>query len=124
MITYVNGLLSAWGRWSNRGQDGGIGWPRVSSMFKDAPSGGGYESKPPLGVGCQSSECEDTDKALQRVKNESEQLFELAVAFYKGGGTGQEIACRLGVSKRTMYGRLDTLHQRVLGHLNDIAAGC
>lgn len=124
MITYVNGLLSAWGRWSNRDKDGGTGWPSASSMFKDAPSGrDAYCSKPPLGVGNQSSECEVTDQAVHRLKDQDQRLFDLAVEFYKKGGTGKEVADRLGIGKRTMYDRLDLLHQKLLGHLNDLGAG-
>lgn len=104
--------------------DGGTGWPSTSSMFKDAPSGQSHCSKPPLGVGSQSSECEVTDQAVQRLKCSDQQLFDLAVAFYKTGGTGQEIATRLGIGKRTLYDRLDSLHQKMIGHLNDIEAGC
>ena len=124
MITYVNGLLSAWGRWANRDADGGTGWPRASMMFRDVPSSQEFGSKLPLGVGNQSSECEVTDKAVHRLKAQEQRLFDLAVEFYKRGGTGQEIAARLGIGKRTMYDRLDVLHQKVLGHLNDIGAGC
>lgn len=113
MIVYVNGLLSAWGRWSNRDKDGGTGWPSTSAMFKDAPVGNHYGSKPPLGVGQGAAECEVTDKAVHMLKDQDVRLFDLAVAFYKQGGTGQEIAARLGIGKRTMYDRLQHLHIKV-----------
>lgn len=125
MIVYVNSLLSAWGRWANRGADGGTGWPSCSSMFKDLPEGhGAYGSKLPLGVGDQSSECEVTDRAVHRLKDQDGRLFALAVEFYKVGGTGADIAARLGIAKRTMYDRVDLLHQKVMGNIEDIEAGC
>lgn len=120
VIVYVNGLLNAWGRWSNRDNDGGTGWPSCSSMFKDAPSGSVYGSKPPLGVGQASEECEVTDRAVHMLKGQDVRLFDLAVAFYKVGGTGPEIADRLGIAKRTMYDRLQHLHVKVQDNIYTI----
>lgn len=120
MIVYINGLLSAWGRWSNRGTDGGTGWPSCSAMFKDSPVGNSYGSKPPLGVGQSSSECEVTDKAVHMLKDQDVRLFDLAVATYKEGGAGEEIAARLKVSKRTMYYRLNHLHLKVKDNIETI----
>lgn len=123
MIVYINGLLSAWGRWCHRGEDGGTGWPGCSAMFKDAPVGRGYGSQPPLGVGQSSSDCEVTDAAVQMLKDQDARLFDLAVQFYKVGGTGEEIAARLGVGKRTMYDRLQHLHVKVQDNIYTVELG-
>lgn len=136
MRVMVNGLLSAWGDWAVRGEDGGVGWAKCSPMFRDIPSGHcSFESKPPPGIGRQSSECEVTDQAVRMLKDQDVRLFDVCMAFYKPGVvkvdrargeklTGQKVADHLGLSKRTMYVRLETMKQRILGNLNDLGAGC
>lgn len=119
MIVYVNSLLAAWGRWAVRGRDGGVGWPSVSAMFKDAPAGSSYGSKPPVGVGCGYDDCEVTDKAVRRL-DEVDQLFVREV--YVVGGKTVEIAARLGCHRQRVPEKLERVHQKLLGHLNDLAA--
>lgn len=124
MIIYVNGLLAAWGRWAKRGEDGGVGWPTCSPMFRDAPSGVSvHGSKPPLGVGQGAAECEQTDLAVRMLQGQDGRLYDLCVAMYKNGGgrKAKTIAADLGIGTRTMYDRLDLLHRRVQDNLQEIA---
>lgn len=122
MIPYVNTLLVAWGRWVVRGRDGGTGWPSCSAMFKDAPAGVSvYGSKPPLGIGAGSSECEQTHVAVSRLNDADKMLLR---EVYVVGGATKAIAERLGWHRQRVPERLDAVGQRLLGHLNDVAAGC
>ena len=105
-----------------RQQDGGVGWPTRSAMFRDSPAGTAPAvSKPPVGVGCGAGECEQTDAAIRRL-NEADRMLVREV--YVVGGKTVEIAERLGWHRQRVPERLGAMHQRLLGHLNDVAAGC
>jgi len=122
VIPYVNTLLVAWGRWVVRNQDGGVGWPTYSAMFRDAPAGVmPAASKPPVGIGCGADECEQTEQAVRRL-NEADRM--LLKEVYVIGGTTKAIAGRLGWHRQRVPERLDAVGNRLLGHLNDVAAGC
>ena len=121
VIPYVNTLLVAWGKWVVRGRDGGAGWASCSAMFRDMPAGVGvYRSREPLGIGCQSSECEQTHEAVMRLSEVDQTLLK---EVYVVGGTTKAIALRLGWHRQRVPERLDAVGQRLLGHLNDVAAG-
>lgn len=121
MIPYVNTLLVAWGKWVARNQDGGVGWPSCSPMFKDAPAGVmSASSKPPLGIGSQSAECEQTHAAVLLLSEADRMLLR---EVYVIGGATTEIASRLGWHRQRVPERLDRVGDRLLGHLNDLAAG-
>jgi len=122
MIEYVHTQLSIWGRWSGRKERSAIGYPSVSPMFMGARFGGVYGSRPPVGVEvCGSDHVQDTDAAVQRLAQDHRRLV---VEYYVVGGTGADVARRLGIARQRLYERLHSLHQVVLGHLNDVVAGC
>lgn len=118
MIDYIDMQLSAWGKWALARSTSGLGYPSVSPMFNDMPHGGGYASEVPCGV------CEyvhETDQAVQRLTAPDQAL---CVEFYQVRGSAVAVARRLGIARRTLYDRIDAVHRAVMGHLNDIAAGC
>lgn len=120
MIEYINVQLSIWGKWASRQNSKGLGYPSISPMFNQAQHGGSYSSQTPFGV----YECEhirETDLAVQRLVEEDRAL---CVEFYQVRGTAVDIARRLGIARQRLYERLDAVHRAVMGHLNDIAAGC
>lgn len=122
VLPYVNTLLVAWGKWVVRGQDGGTGWASCSMMFKDMPAGVAvHGSREPLGIGNMSSECEETHQAVSRLNDGDKQLLR---EVYVVGGTTKAIAERLGWHRQRVPERLDAVGQRLLGHLNDVAARC
>lgn len=118
MITFIDMQLSIWGKWAVAQAQRSVGYPPVSPMFRDVKHGGAYGSAPPCGVCEQVS---DTDEAVKRLPPE---LRALAVEVYQVGGKSVEVARRLGIARQRLYERLDLLHREMLGHLNDIAAGC
>ena len=90
-------------------------------MFKDTRHGGVYRSAPPLGVSItERSNVEDTDRAVQRLDRVQRQLV---VEYYVVGGTGEQVARRLGIGRQRLYERLAVLHATMLGLLNDVIAG-
>lgn len=91
-------------------------------MFRDFRGGAGYRSEVPHGVACCSGQSvEDTDAAVARLAERDKRLvFE----YYVRGGKSGDIAGRLGIAKRTLFDRVHAMHQVVLGHLGDVAAGC
>lgn len=120
MIVYVNTLLVAWGKWAAYGRDGGVGWPSCSPMFRDAPSGRGFGSSLPVGVGMHSDDCEVTDRAVSRLPDD---LRRLCVEVYQIGGKTTEIAERIGIARETVSRKLDRAHQLVLHELQEIELG-
>lgn len=122
MIEYVHVQLSVWGRWTIRNSSVALGYPSVSPMFSSSRFDGSYGSRPPSGVDvCGADHVQDTDAAVQRLPNE---MRKLCVEYYVVGGSGCDIAGRLGIAKRTLYDRLSSMHSSLLGHLNDVVAGC
>ena len=120
MIEYINVQLSIWGKWAARRNSDGLGYPTVSPMFNDAKHGGTYGSQLPAGV-CDCEYVSETDQAVNRLPQDD---IKLCVEFYQRGGTAVSVAERLGIARQRLYERLDTVHRAVMGHLNDIAAGC
>lgn len=90
-------------------------------MFRDMPAGVAvHGSREPLGIGNRSSECEQTHEAVKRLGDDDQKLLR---EVYVVGGTTKAIAERLGWHRQRVPERLDAVGQRLLGHLNDVAAG-
>lgn len=119
MIIYVDRLLCSWGSWSSRMVGRAVGYPTCSPMFKDMPAGGGYGSRMPLGV--DDADNAATDQAVQRLGVDDRRL---CIEIYQRGGKRVDVARRLSCHPNTITNRLARMHQELLGHLNDIAAGC
>lgn len=118
-LPYVEHLLSAWGAWARRQAHGAVGFPTCSPMFKDMPVGKCYDSRLPLGIG--SGDCAETDRAVARLDAESRRL---CVEVYQIGGPTTAVAARLGWHRQRVPERLRRVHHELLGHMNDLAAGC
>ena len=120
MISYIDTQLSIWGKWSMARASKGLGYPSTCPMFKDARHGGAFGSLPPLGVSLDSVDTiRDTDEAVRRL---SDDYRCLAIEFYVHRVSGVEMADRLGISRKSLYQRLDRLHQSMLGLLNDVVS--
>lgn len=122
MIPYIDSQLSIWGKWSVAKASRGLGFSPVCPMFKQARYCGGFGSSVPVGVTIDAVEnVLDMDAAVGRLAQEQRRL---CVEFYIVRGSGEEVAGRLGMAKRTLYDRIHCVHQALLGHLNDVVAGC
>jgi hypothetical protein len=122
MIPYIDAQLSIWGKWSMARSAKGLGFPSICPMFKDARHGGAFGSNPPMGVSLDSmDQILDTDKAVSRLNDEYRCL---AIEFYAHQRSGVDLAKSLGLSRKSLYQRLDNLHVSMLGLLNDVVAGC
>ena len=122
MIDYVNVQLSAWGKWSARNASKGMGYSPICPMFKQAQHGGAFGSSIPVGVDVSGIDhIRDTDEAVRRLDAASRAL---CVEFYVVNGSGVDIARRMGITRKALYERIHSMHQRVLGLLNDVVAGC
>lgn len=114
MIEYIEVQLCAWGRWALRQDSGALGYPKTSPMFREYRSGGAYSSSVPFGV---QDYVDDTDAAIKRCSLDQRKL---AAQMYMVGGAAGDVASRLGISRRTLYRRLDVLHLVVMDRLHDI----
>jgi len=90
-------------------------------MFKDVRHGGVFGGHVPMGVTMDSArEVHDTDQAVTRLTAEQKRL---CIEYYVIGGSGVDVAARVGCARQRLYERLHVLQSAVLGHLNDIVAG-
>ena len=122
MIDKVNVQLSAWGKWAARNASKGMGYSPICPMFKQAQHGGAFGPSIPAGIDVSGIDhIRDTDEAVRRLDAASRAL---CVEFYVINGSSEDIAQRMGIAKRTLYDRIHSLHQKVLGLLNDVVAGC
>lgn len=91
-------------------------------MFSNVRHGEGYGCSIPSGIiGEENLKVQDTDLAVHRLDPESRAI---CVQIYVIGGPVQEVSRRVGIPKRTLYHRIQRIHQEILGHLNDVCAGC
>lgn len=101
-------LLSMWGRWAIRRASGGLGYPSVSPMFKDAPRGDSFGSQEPLGIG--EPEMLMVNAAVERLPG----VLKLAVIeTYQRGGSLRAIGARMGISDKTVGKYLADAHQKI-----------
>ena len=123
MIDYINKRLNDWARWrvSDRAllrHMLGVNscWPQ---MLGEAESTETVRQQGTL-VPLNDLECCDTDRAVCALDST---LQETVVEYYTRIGTADTTAKRLGVSKVTLFRRIDRAHGQLLGYLNDLAAG-
>ncbi len=117
MIPYIDAQMAAWGRWAVRRASRALGYPQVSPMFRGARfASRGSTAQQGVAI-CDLSEIHDMDAAVQRLAPAERAL---AAEFYVVGGTGAEIAARLGIARQRLYEKIHLLHQAVMGHLHDV----
>lgn len=114
MITYVNDRLNQWAHWIATGRKvRGLGYPSCISWARSPGSG---NRSPEF-----DEDAYATDQAVRALPDELNHLVKL---FYTRIETVDSLARTLGCSRDTVYVRLHTAHNHMLGSLNDIAAGC
>lgn len=123
MIDYINKQLVDWARWrvssrmTLRHMLGVKGcWPAIP--FE--PYSKKLDRQATAQVPLNDLECWATDRAVCAL---SADLKAAVVEFYTRTGTADTTAKRLGISKATLFRRIDQAHCAILGSLNDIAAG-
>ena len=123
MIKYINDLLNDWARWrlSDRATiRHALGskscWP---AMLADQDPDVKYERHGTL-VPLNDLDCCQTDKAVCALPSD---LKAVIVEFYTRTGTADMAAKRCGVSKATLFRKVDAAHQHIMGTLNDLTAG-
>ncbi len=124
MIDYINKRLNDWARWklSDRATvrhmlGAKSCWPRMLGEAESTETVRQHGTLVPLN----DLECCQTDKAICALPDE---LRDTVIEFYtRRAGTVETIAKRLGISRATLFRRIDQAHSHILGSLNDLAAG-
>lgn len=110
MISSVHDLMLAWGRWILRQESRKVGFPPFCPMFRDIPRGGAWGSSIPFGVFRSADDYEAVSAAVNRLCTSEKTLcFEMYVI----GGGWRAVCRRAGISRSTLYKRLDKIQQDV-----------
>lgn len=116
MIVYVNDRLNRWAEWCMCGRRVvGLGFPTQCAYTRLSGSNGRV-SAPEF-----DDEAWQTEQAVRRL---DAQLRNVVMVFYLEAGDGLIKSKRLHCSRDTMYARLQRAHNELIGHMNDLAAGC
>lgn len=114
MIAYINDRLNQWARWIATGRKvRGLGYPSSVTWARTPGSG---NASPEF-----NEQAYETDQAWRALPSE---LKWMVAEFYTRTETVESLARTMGCSRDTVYVRLHTAHNHMLGSLNDIAAGC
>ena len=121
MIAYINERLNDWARWQvsdRRLVRTLLGahncWPQ---MLGEAQSTATVRQRGTL-VPLNDVECCETDRAVCALRAE---LKDPVIAYYTRVGTGEMLAKCLGISKRTLFYRIDLAHDEISRTLVDVA---
>ncbi len=119
MIPYVNTRLMLWSEWALRRDSGALGFPRQCAYTRLVQRSGGAGFAPDF-----DSDAYQTDNALLQIKKRDKDLFNITCLFYgvriqKGkckiySGNAVSIAQEFGLSRDTIYARLDKSHRIIL----------
>lgn len=117
MIIYVDKRLQLWARWRSQGRVlPMIARPSWHNLVPVGTEGKPAEAFVPLN----DVECKDVDTCVCALRPD---LAEAVIAAYCRIGTVETAARAVGVSKATLFRKLDLAHYQILGWLNDLAAG-
>jgi hypothetical protein len=121
MLTYVNARLNEWAMWK-AGARVCTGGAVTSNAYTWIGAGGrGDNAPPPLSyVPLDELACSETDRCVCALQPILRQVVE---ELYCRAGTTEMVCQRCNCVRDTLYRRLDEAHRKILGWLNDIAAG-
>lgn len=117
MITWVDVSLNAWASWAISQARREVGYPSVSPMFKDAPSGRVFESHEP---GVIRADLMQMDRAVMALPS---LLKVVVVEYYQRRRSANDAAKALGVRKTQMYRYLDQAHLHIANHFDAVSVG-
>lgn len=112
MITYIDVLLSKWGRVAERGLVGGLGYPKQAAFTRLTPSVGRPDAI--------LSDMWDVDQCVHHLTKDQHRLVH---AHYVQGKPMARVAQEIGCHRDTCYARLHVIHVVIMNMLNDMSAG-
>lgn len=115
MIIYVNKRYQNWAEWCLRGRSAGLGYPRRSNFMRLTPP------SDPKTVPVIDEDAWEVEQVVQRLETDEQHLVRM---FYlRTAVPVTQIARDLHCTEKTVYNKLERVHQKTLGYLNDLAAG-
>lgn len=118
--TYVEQRLAKWAVWCYWGSSGSpqrvVSWYEKMIMAPNVQGRGGNSQPCPV----DEVEAYETHKAVGAL---APYLRDTVVEEWTKAGTAEHKARQLGIAVRTYYDRLTSANIKLLGYLNDIAAG-
>lgn len=118
--TYVKQRLNDWSIWLYWGNSGKpqrvVSWYEKVVMAPNVQGRGGDNSVCPVNE-------EDAYETHRAVSALVPYLRDTVVEFYTKAGTADHKARQLGIGRQHLYDRLNTAENKILGYLNDLAAG-
>lgn len=122
-ISWVDALLSRWGRWSIRCESGALGFAS-SCMFFGAGNGDSFDSALPYGV--MDEDMEAVDGAIRRLSMQGgvpsiQHMAVIQVYKFGSGRSDEDNAVALGVSRKSLT---QYIHQAQRKIALDISVQC
>jgi hypothetical protein len=121
MLTYVNDRLNEWALW-RAGARICTGGCTTSNAYSWIGAGGrGDNAPPPLSyLPLDELACAETDRCVCALEPLLRQVVE---EYYLRLGTKEMVARRCNCHVATVFRRIDAAHNKLLGFMNDLAAG-
>lgn len=120
MMPSIDMLLCRWGVWAIAQARREAGFASVSPMFRDTPSGRGFGSEIPNGVGCWDHSMGDIDRAVVCLPSV---LRCVVVQHYQMQSSVRDTAMACGISNKSVSQYLDRAHGLIAEHLDMCSMG-
>lgn len=118
MLDEIEGRLREWAHWWIMVESGGDGYPKQSviQLFRDGFTMEGEFGARPL---CSNPRAQETDVLIKRMTKFYPRYTEAIQAYYLSKKEPLAIAMDLGISKRTLYRRLDGAKDWIVDKINN-----
>lgn len=112
MIEWVETMLLSWGDYSQRREDGGLGYAKGSPMFRLSAAGGA-----PSSVVLAESDVLQIERVMVGIKADRPELYAVAIEWYVRKSPTTTVAMRIGCHRNSVQARIAALHVLVANRI-------